>query len=142
MALACGSSVGPYEAVSRLGAGGMGEVYPSPVWSPDGGRIVFRARRGTNWALVEKRADGAGEETSLAEFPYPVSPMSWSPDGTHLLFMLFDPMTNWDIWQYSFAAGRASRSRSEIAAASVCAQSRGVSPGGMNALNCSANRVA
>jgi hypothetical protein len=42
-------------------------------------------------------------ETTLAEFPHVVSPMSWSPDGTRLLFMVIDPDTNWDIWQYSFA---------------------------------------
>lgn len=29
--------------------------------------------------------------------------MSWSPDGRHLLFMVVDPATNWDIWQYAFA---------------------------------------
>jgi hypothetical protein len=33
--------------------------------------------------------------------------MSWSADGTHLLFMVIDPVTNWDIWQYSFADRKA-----------------------------------
>lgn len=75
----------------------------SPVWSPDGRRLVYRSRRGATWALVEKPADGAGEETTLVEFPHVVSPMSWSPDGRHLLFMVVDPVTNWDIWQYEFA---------------------------------------
>jgi eukaryotic-like serine/threonine-protein kinase len=79
----------------------------SPVWSSDGQRLVFRSRRGSKWTLVERRADGVGPETLLAEFPDPASPMSWSPDGTHLLFMLVDSGTNWDIWQYSFADRKA-----------------------------------
>jgi len=68
---------------------------------------VFRSRRGTKWVLVERPADGTGTETLLGEFPYPASPMSWSPDGTHLLFMVADPVTNWDIWQYSFVDRKA-----------------------------------
>jgi Tol biopolymer transport system component len=91
------------DAVQRRFTFERSQENASPVWSPDGRRLVYRVRREAKWALVEKPANGAGGETTLAEFPHVVSPMSWSPDGTHLLFMVVDPTTSWDIWQYAFA---------------------------------------
>ena len=35
-----------------------------------------------------------------------MSPMSWSPDGTHLLFMAIHPVTSWDIWALSLRDGK------------------------------------
>jgi eukaryotic-like serine/threonine-protein kinase len=58
----------------------------SPVFSPDGERIAFGSRRGNQWGLYLKRADGTGGEELIFESEVPKMPMSWSPDQTLLVY--------------------------------------------------------
>jgi len=59
----------------------------SPIWSPDGTRVVFNSlRNGTQWGLYIKRADGTGEEEKLLESDQLVIPMSWSSDDKYLVY--------------------------------------------------------
>ncbi len=60
----------------------------SPLWTPDGQRIVFASNREGTWGLFWKAADGTGDVERLVTregVPY-LAPYGWSPDGTKLVF--------------------------------------------------------
>jgi serine/threonine protein kinase len=70
----------------------------SPLWSPDGSRLVFRSNRNGNYDLFEKPADGAADEQPLLVTPQDKAPLAWSPDGRSLLYAAQDPKTQSDLW--------------------------------------------
>jgi Tol biopolymer transport system component len=73
---------------------GAGDEF-SPTWSPDGSRIVFAAdARG----LVEKPADGTGEEKELFKAEELTFPTDWSRDGRYIAFTRQDKETGFDAW--------------------------------------------
>ncbi|MDP3719874.1 MAG: protein kinase [Acidobacteriota bacterium] len=59
-----------------------------PVWTPDGGRIVYNAPRPDQTAsnLVWQRADGTGDAQRLTEGDNHQRPASWHPSGKFLAF--------------------------------------------------------
>jgi Tol biopolymer transport system component len=70
----------------------------SPVWSPDGERIVFGSTRSGRMDIYEKPASGAGSETVLlADSTFAKLPLSWSSDGRFLLYGT-NPTTTGDLW--------------------------------------------
>ena len=75
----------------------------SPAWSPDGDRIAFASFRDGRWGVHVKPANGTGADTRAFELQeagaLSIGPMSWSPDGTSLLFAVFDRTTQWDLWR-------------------------------------------
>jgi Tol biopolymer transport system component len=81
----------------------------SPVWSPDGSRVVFAGIRDGAIALREKRVDGATNETTIAvgSARGQVTPTSWSRDGSHLLFSVYGVGGSTDIWVLSLRDGKA-----------------------------------
>src|SRR5262249_53310172 len=66
----------------------------SPVWSPDGTRIAFAARRNNKWGIYTKLADGAAKEELIIESDGGLMPMSWSPDGKSLVYWV----NSLDVW--------------------------------------------
>ncbi len=66
----------------------------SPVWSPDGTRIVFASDRdGGVFNLYQKVASGAKDEQLLLKTPANKTPTSWSRDGRFLLYNAQNPKT-------------------------------------------------
>ena len=70
----------------------------SPVWLPDGSRIVFSSNRKGHIDLYQKSASGVGSDELLLESDLEKHPMSWSPDGRFLLYSTVDPKTKVDLW--------------------------------------------
>jgi len=71
----------------------------SPVWSPDGTRIVFESNRRGVGSLYMKAANGSGAEEPLLESDRSEQhPLDWSRDGRLLLYVRPDPKTGKDIW--------------------------------------------
>ncbi len=69
-----------------------------PLWSPDGTRIAFGSLRNPPPQLYALNANSAGTEKLLLKTSYPVSPSSWSSDGSLLIYGTTNPQTGGDIW--------------------------------------------
>ena len=74
----------------------LGGVSPlSPLWSPDGGRLVFSAV-GAN--LYWMPADGSSDAEALVVSDHRKYPYSWSSDGRFLTYQELHSTTGADIW--------------------------------------------
>jgi dipeptidyl aminopeptidase/acylaminoacyl peptidase len=87
----------PREALTRI-TRDPSRDNSSPVWSPDGKRIVYTSFQKEKWGLYQTLSDGSGTEELLFESEALKAPMSWSPDGKSLVFWVQDPKTNGDLW--------------------------------------------
>jgi serine/threonine-protein kinase len=70
----------------------------SPIWSPDGTKIVFASQRNGKWGLYLARSDGSGAEEPLLDSELRKAPLAWSPDKKHLVYWVQDPKTAGDLW--------------------------------------------
>jgi Tol biopolymer transport system component len=70
----------------------------TPIWSPDGSRIIYTSRQKDKWGLYQTLSSGSGSEELLYESDQLKAPMSWSPDGKRVVFWVQDPKTAGDIW--------------------------------------------
>jgi eukaryotic-like serine/threonine-protein kinase len=91
--------------VSRLTFDPKGDG--TPLWSPDGSRIVFGSnRRGTGQIdLYEKASSGAGDDRLLLESSAGKFATSWSRDGQFILFENWAPQAKSGIWLMEVLAG-------------------------------------
>jgi Tol biopolymer transport system component/predicted Ser/Thr protein kinase len=63
----------------------------SPIWSPDGGRIVFVSQRKGVYDLYLKDSSGARGESPVLESPGDKAPTDWSPDGRFIAYTYTNP---------------------------------------------------
>ena len=84
------------EVMSRLTFQPGDEI--SPVWSPDGSRIVFASDRDGPANLYQKAASGAETEQPLLKTLASKFPTDWSRGAHSVVFAMWDPKTHWDLW--------------------------------------------
>jgi len=70
----------------------------TPLWSPDGSRIIFSSNRSGVFDLYEKPATGVGAEKLLLATTVNKFAVDWSRDGKSLLYSGNDPDTSYDLW--------------------------------------------
>jgi eukaryotic-like serine/threonine-protein kinase len=58
----------------------------TPIWSPDGSRMVFGSNRGVNFDLYLKDTNGAQEEKPIVQDGIDRFPTDWSRDGKYILY--------------------------------------------------------
>jgi hypothetical protein len=83
----------------------------SPVWAPDGSRVIYSSARGAPASIYWKAADGSGTPHLLSKAEHPRHPSAISPDGRFLLFTEEHPATRRDLWLMPLADGSATQPR-------------------------------
>ena len=78
----------------------------SPIWSPDGSRIVFGSLRSGKWGLYAKASNQAGNEEQLVQSDLVALPVSWAPDGGSIVYVVSDPKTQTDLWVLPLSGDR------------------------------------
>ena len=68
-----------------------------PVWSPDGKRLTYAARRNEERHIVSQALDGSVAPESLVSSRNDVWPGAWTPDGAALVFVESPPTEISDI---------------------------------------------
>jgi TolB protein len=63
----------------------------TPIWSPDGKRIIFASDARGAYDLYQKPADGSKDEELILETTAPKTPTSLSRDGRFLLYTSVGP---------------------------------------------------
>jgi Tol biopolymer transport system component len=70
----------------------------SPIWSPDGSRIVFSSLRDGPPNLYQKVSSSAGNDEPLVKSLVAKISFDWSRDGHYIIYGVVDPKTSWDLW--------------------------------------------
>ena len=85
-----------------------GGINASPLWMPDGERIVFSSDRGgRGWDLYIMSADGSSEPTLVFDSDVYIWPSSVSSDGRFVVFSEFDIENRLDLYLFDFENGSA-----------------------------------
>ena len=77
----------------------------SPLWSPDGSRILFSTGRDAGSGVFQLPANGSGKEELLLQAPGAVTVDSWSPDGRVIAYTAVDAKGGSAIWALPLAGG-------------------------------------
>ena len=77
-----------------------------PLFSKDGGRVVFMSARERPPQIYGLSLSAAGSESRLFSTKFPILPSGWSGDGRTLFTTMTDPQTaTGDIWSASLDTG-------------------------------------
>lgn len=68
------------------------------IWSPDGERMALNSFSNTRRVLVQRQVRGTARPTDLLDDETGKWPVSWSPDGSRILFVTDRERTGNDIW--------------------------------------------
>ncbi len=88
--------VSPGGAVTRFTFGSASDT--TPVWSPDGSRIVFSSNRDGPYNLYQKPTNGREDEVALLKSSENKFATSWSRDGRFLLYTVAHANNKSAIW--------------------------------------------
>jgi Tol biopolymer transport system component len=58
----------------------------TPVWSPDGNRLVYLSNQPPTTGLYIKNSDGSGKTNVILQAAAAGPPSAWSPDGKYILY--------------------------------------------------------
>src|SRR5262249_2399398 len=79
----------------------------SGVWAPGGKTIVFGKTKGGPTSIVRKLASGASSEETVLTVPdADVNPVSWSRDGTYMLYEYQDSKSGTSLWALPTSGNR------------------------------------
>jgi Tol biopolymer transport system component len=78
----------------------------TPIWSPDGRRLVFQSGRKGTGDLYEKPADAATDEQPFLVDTQGKWLLDWSRDGRFILYNTPDPKSGWDLWALPLKSDR------------------------------------
>ena len=70
-----------------------------PMWSGDGGRVLFIVGSGEKQQMYWTRADGSGQPELL--IPDARAPESWSTEAQYMTYITLKAGTDYDVWAYS-----------------------------------------
>jgi serine/threonine-protein kinase len=81
----------------------------SPLWTPDGQRVVFQTQRPRASNVYQQAANGTGAIERLTTGPNRQLPDAFTPDGKALVYSEIDAKGNYDIFLQSLDGNRASK---------------------------------
>jgi len=78
----------------------------SPIWSPDGSRVVFASARKGRYDIYQKLSSGAGKDELVLESSESKIPSDISRDGRFLLYWIGTGKTRGDLWALPLSGDR------------------------------------
>ena len=82
--------------MTRLTTNRAEDVFP--MWSAQGGRVIFSSNRGSRWGLYRTDLSGGSEHLLMSSGPEVVFPCDESADGRVFVFQRQGGTTGWDLW--------------------------------------------
>jgi Tol biopolymer transport system component len=73
----------------------------TPIWSPDGQRLVFRSNRRSSHDLFERPSNGSGSDSLLYTTGFGMYPTDWSRHDGTILFHHLGKSTKHDIMRFN-----------------------------------------